>query len=52
MLEFLVSDDYDKVIIHSKAHIDLFNYIKTTNKEFFKKQFLNFFLLRAPPLNF
>ena len=52
LLEFLVSDDYDKVIIYSKALIDLFNYIKTTNKEFFNKQFINFFLLRAPPLNF
>lgn len=52
LLEYLVNDDYDKVIIHSKALIDLFNYIKTNNKEFFKKQFLNFFLLRAPPLNF
>ena len=52
LLEFLVSDDYDKVIIHSKPFIDLFNYIKTTNKEYFKKQLINFFLLRAPPLTF
>ena len=52
LLEFLVGDDYDKVIIHSKPPIDLFNYIKTTNKEYFKKQLINFFLLRAPPLTF
>ncbi len=52
LLEFLFSDDYDKVIIHSKPFIDLFNYIKNTNKEYFKKQLINFFLLRAPPLTF
>ena len=50
--EFLVGDDYDKVIIHLKPPNDLFNYINTTNKEYFKKQFLKFFLLRAPPLTF
>ena len=52
LLEFLVSDDYDKIIIQSKALIDLFNYINTTTKEFFKKKFINFFLLRAPPSKF
>ena len=52
LLEFLVGDDYDTVIIHSKPLIDLFNYIKTTNKKYFKKQHINFFLLRAPPLTF
>ena len=52
LLEYLVNDDYDKVIIHSKGLIDLFNYINTTNNEFFKKQSINFFLLRAPPSKF